>query len=503
MSADHAAEQQYHAALRPFRRRLLQRALLQQAIDTLWPFSVVVLLVLIAARLFPLAAERALLFSVVLSWCGLQLLLPILRPRSAAADARQIDRLLGLHERIATAYAGLQQAAADTLTIRQRADALAVLAGRRPHEMQIALRLRNALIAVPLLGLVVVALLLPNPQHQVLAARAAEAARRAAAAELLTTFLAALPDEPSQQEIAAALQSVIAELNSSEPAPADLLAALTGAAADLQQGSPGSREADRLALAQLSRGLIDLAQRPPDAASVERSASQRLAQTAARLDQLDAAQQRAAAERFSQFAAETAAGPDGLSESLATAAAALNDGRSAAAAAALDEAAAAAQQAERQLAAQDQQAAALAALQQARELLTAAQPGSAPANAAAAPQAAVTAAAAVPAGSGTAAEQAPTAPAGQAAPASAAGTGSREPLRGNAAGAGPLGINSDATAPGTLRLPAAGSSPTLTAVLSAPAYQQQLRADVERAEIPANLRSIVRAYFDQLAQPAP
>ncbi len=503
--ADRTAAVRFTAALRPFRRRLLQHALLQQALDTLWPFAAGALLILITARLLPLPAETAALIGTALTWLLLQPLLVLLLPRSPAGDARRIDRLLGLHERVATAYAGLQSAAADEMVEQQRTDALIMLARRSPAELQIPLRRRNALIAVPLLAAVAAAVWLPNPQHELIARREAEARRREAAAEVLAAYRATLPQDAATAQLRADIDQLLARLAADELTTADALAELSAVSTRLQQESAAGREALRLTLDSLSRRLADLAQQPPDPPELQRDASERLAQTAERIRQLDRAQQRAAAQRFSQFAADTAAGPPDVSAALSDAANALNAGDAAAAAEALQRAAAAARSAESRLAADDRRADAFAALQQAREALTGAQAGSAPNDAAGPPQAAVTAQpAAVGSPNQPAAQAAATAPVSSGNPAAAPSTaGSLDLPIGVTSPDGVLGSADGPSAPGDLRLPAAAAQPAVSDAAAAPAYRQQLRAAVERAEIPAHLRGIVQAYFDQLAQTAP
>jgi DNA segregation ATPase FtsK/SpoIIIE-like protein len=138
------------------------------------------LLLAIAARVWPLMATP-LLIALAISFALLGVLIALAWPWARAIRtkpltwARAFDNLFGLRQRISTALevnSGALTIKNDGLRTRQQQDAVRIAESVDAKKfLPLQLRWRDALVALGLLMALVVALLLPNPQQQVLAAR--------------------------------------------------------------------------------------------------------------------------------------------------------------------------------------------------------------------------------------------------------------------------------------------------------------------------------------------
>jgi hypothetical protein len=167
-----AGENELTGALRAWRRRLSLQMALRWAENGGIGGMLLACLLLLISRFTP--------WSTVLLWAAVLLILPLLcalglalyyRP-SFARSARQVDGLLALHDRLATAWDYRVESA--PLLLLQRRDALRRLSGYTPAASIILLpgRARLATLAIIVLALVLL-LVIPNPENAVLQQQAA------------------------------------------------------------------------------------------------------------------------------------------------------------------------------------------------------------------------------------------------------------------------------------------------------------------------------------------
>src|SRR5687767_5154470 len=134
------------------------------------------ILVLVAARFWPLLPTRILIpLSIVLGLLGVigSLLGVWLWQRSPLQQARRFDRVFGLKERMSAAIEigdGSIPAESDDIATRQLDQALRVAGQVRPSELlPFRADWREWTAPLAAIALVVTALVLPNPQDQVIA----------------------------------------------------------------------------------------------------------------------------------------------------------------------------------------------------------------------------------------------------------------------------------------------------------------------------------------------
>ena len=476
------------------------------------------------------------------------------RPAPATA-LRRADHLLGLRDRLTTAweyrqYSGDHGGGREAPILRlQRADLIA-RAGGLDLRAGLPLRPRRREMAAPAAGVVLllVALLLPNPQNGVLAARATAHARIARAATRIdaarhatmglppaTTAALTKADKLRQAQIARILARLRKELVAARTS-AQAYKALARAQ-DALRALGNSRAAQRNAQAALAAALgRDAATRPlanavrgGNPAAIAR-ASQKLAEGLPKMSPAG----RASLARALQSAAQSAGADSAASPSLQQAATALAQGDQAGARAAL-------QQAGKGAAADAARGAQQSALDQANASLDSARndvsglngDGSSgpPGQATGKGGATTGAAGGAGKGSGKGGDRS-----GQGGKGQGQGSGSGQGQgqgsgsgsgsgRGSGSGSGaggsggggrsgnasggangnrgdrvyvpaPQGNGRSTTSKGTDAAPAGGAYQPLTSVL--PSYERAARAELNNGSVPAADRSLVSTYFDRL-----
>jgi hypothetical protein len=298
-------------------------------------------LVLLIARVLPLAFAQS-----AIAWCalGAGVVLVVagagmawLRRPAPAAAVRRADHLLGLCDRLTTAweYAGRE---APILRL-QRAD----LAAQAEHvdvrrDLPLTPSRRDAVAPAVGTAVLLAVLLLPNPQAQVLAVRTtthahiAHATTHVAQAQHSTgtlprTTLAALPkaDRLRQRQIARVLARLQHQLAAART-PAQALKAIAQAQDALKRLANTQAAAQQAALSALASSLLRSAATRPLAKALRQgnpaSIAAAMRNLAARLAHMSAAQ-RADVARTMQAAANAAARDPSLSQALQNAATSL------------------------------------------------------------------------------------------------------------------------------------------------------------------------------------
>lgn len=242
-----------------------------------WLAPLAALAVLVAARLWPLAAERAWALGLGLSLLAGLALFAWRRRISLSDAARRCDRDLGLADRLATAYVmsgELAAAEADgtptprlLLLCRQREDAWRRVQGLDPRAFIHLRTARRPALAFVILSVAALALaVLPNPQHTVLDERRQQQRAAAALAQelrrqeeaLRQTADPALPADEAQLAAAQTLGRLARRLEDSRGRVEADLAALAAAEEALRQAQDPARlsqGAEARTLAQRLEGL--------------------------------------------------------------------------------------------------------------------------------------------------------------------------------------------------------------------------------------------------------
>lgn len=364
------------------RRRRVRDALLWAPRGVLAGLLVTALVATVA-RLRPLLSnDEVALLAVSLALTGLlAALLAVWLPRRTALEqARFADAALGLRERASTAVelAAGSLEAPPRLAQAQLADAARAAGG---VDVSAALPLllagRDWLLLLVAAGLVGAAVLLPNPQGELLSAQRALEAEIEEQAGSLEAVMAEIEedealDEAQRDELLQPLADALDELEQGDLTREEAVAALSEAEAELRELQASNDPGD------LRRALDDAAQ-----AMAETSAGQQLggalqggnlsaaaAQAAALAESLPALtpeEQAALAEALAEAAAQLREVDAALAEALAEAAGALSTGDVAAAQAALQQAAGTLQQRAGQQAAAQQAGSAAGQLAQGRQ----------------------------------------------------------------------------------------------------------------------------------------
>jgi hypothetical protein len=378
--------EQLQAYLRQWHgRRLLAEALLWLPRGLLAGLLAAVLLAALARARPLLAGVELLAWIGLLAAAGLCLSLPLLWFRwrqEAARQARFADSRFGLQERVATALeiqSGRLEAPAE-LARRQLADTVRA-AARVDLATALPLRFsRQDLLLLLLAGVLLgAAVLLPNPQEEILLRQRALNQLAAEQVQALATLAEEIRHNPAlateqQEALVQPLERAIEELQAGGLSQEQLVAVLSEAEADLRELS-SSQSQERL------RQQLQAAGQPlagnPAAADLGRqlqdgNLSQAGAATAALADSLPnlTAQEAAALAQDLAATADALQNVDSqLSAELDRAAQALQDGDMAAAQQALREAAATLQQRAQQQATAQQAAAAAAQVAEGRQEL--------------------------------------------------------------------------------------------------------------------------------------
>lgn len=242
-----------------------------------WLAPLAALAILVAARLWPLAAERAWALGLGLGLLAGLALVAWRRRISLPDAARRCDRDLGLADRLATAHAlsgELAAAEADggptprlLLLRRQREDAWRRVQGLDPRAFIHPRTPRRPALAFVILSVAALVMaILPNPQHAVLAERRQQQRAAAALAQELRRQEEALrqtgdpaqPPDEARLEAAEALARLARRLEDSRGQVEADLAALAEAEEALRQAQDPaklSQGAEAQALARRLEGL--------------------------------------------------------------------------------------------------------------------------------------------------------------------------------------------------------------------------------------------------------
>ncbi len=246
----HVGFQDHHSALSDLVRRWDRRQRWGQSLRwlpwSLTPGLAAGVLLALASRMRPwLPADQILLIALALAAVGAALAAGFiwLRRRSMLAAARRFDVLFGLNERVSTALELLEGRihANDELSARQIADARAAARAARVHaSLPLRSDRRGWALAGGLALLLIVLLLLPNPQAEVAAQDAAQAAAIEEAAETVRELLqtaAADPalDEADRQQLLEVLQTSAETLAQENLSPEEAFAATSEARAALNE----------------------------------------------------------------------------------------------------------------------------------------------------------------------------------------------------------------------------------------------------------------------------
>jgi hypothetical protein len=322
-------------------RRIARRHAVPWLLRGLAAGAVAAALVLLIARVVPLAIAQ----SAVAWWAlGTGVALAVvgagmawLRRPAPDAAVRRADRLLGLRDRLTTAW---EYAGGEAPILRlQRAD-LAAQAEHVDMRRDLPLTPSRRDVVAPAVGTAVLlaVLLLPNPQDQVLAVhttthtRIAHATTHVAQAQHSTgtlprTTLAALPkaDRLRQRQIARVLARLQHQLAAART-PAQALKAIAQAQDALKRLANTQAAAQQAALSALASSLLRSAATRPLAKALRQGNPASIAAAtrnlAARLAHMSAAQ-RADVARTMQAAANAAARDPSLSQALQNAATSL------------------------------------------------------------------------------------------------------------------------------------------------------------------------------------
>ncbi|HRV90967.1 MAG TPA: hypothetical protein P5526_02260, partial [Anaerolineae bacterium] len=300
---------------------------------TLWLAMLVVVLVELAARTWPMA-NRHLWALVPLGVCLLGVLLYTwLRPLSLYAVARRLDAELHLKDRLATALELQDSDRPDPLAFypRQLADAAAVARQLKPGALdwQVSRQKLGWAAAVATVALALV--FLPNPMDAILAHRAAVQAAAQQQAEAIRAARNELESatDPTSEERAQALAELERLMAALAANPGDLdqaLADLAKTQAQLRELQSPAATARQSALDQLAAQLTALSQGESQASTDTTEAGQALQELAASLPGLDPSAQTDLADTLDRLAAQTAAADADLAKSLVDLANAVRNG---------------------------------------------------------------------------------------------------------------------------------------------------------------------------------
>lgn len=341
--------------LRRFNKRLRLRDGWLKAQQTLWLAGLAGLLVQTIGRLWPVENIWVWTLLPVFVWLLAAIAYTIFKPQTMMQIARRVDLELNLKERLSTALASQTAAAsqsarrltlntrltqpasqfslaAQNLSRLQKSDALAMAAAIVPAQaFALQWMLRSLGVATMLIFLTLASMVIPNPQVERLAQKAAiEQAAKEQAKQIETARQEIEQDQKISPEMRDELARQLEELAKKlQRNPGDLeqaLADLTRLEQELKRKldpNLASRQAMLETLAaQLARATGE--RNSPDAIQSSEQALERLAK---QMEQMDEAQRQQLAQSLAQAAAQSAQTGDGqLSQALAALAQAVQSG---------------------------------------------------------------------------------------------------------------------------------------------------------------------------------
>jgi hypothetical protein len=352
--------------------RLRLRDTLWFASSTLWLAAVLSLAAQLAGRLHPIPGLLWISLAPLALWILIVIGYLMVRPLPPIRVAQRIDTLLDARERLATALELGQRAEQTPLVELQQRDAYAFATTLKPRLVPLEINHRPLMIALALVAVVVALIVLPNPQNQVLAERAAirEATQQAAAQiEQLRQEIA--QNQNLSPEERAALDRELAELQQRlEQNPGnreEALADLSTTEARLQQRLSSDGEAQRAALEQLARNLQASEGQQQSSRPTLEQAEATLQQLAQQIERMTPEERAQLAEQLRQEAQQLQQSAPQTAQALQQAADALQQNDLQQAQQALEQAAQSVQQAQQQQAAQQAAQQSIAQLQEERQ----------------------------------------------------------------------------------------------------------------------------------------
>lgn len=329
---------QLYAHLRRLGRHLRLRDGLHLATRTLWLVAALTVLVELAARFWPLTDRHGWAAVPLLLWLLGVCLYSLWRPLPLFQIARRLDTELGLKDRLATALeleawksGGLENnPQSSNLPTFQLQDSLSVIQQISPRALAWQLPRRPLWLAGGMLALAVSLAFLPNPMDDFLVQRAAiqEAAKKQAEAIQEARHEFEKATDPTAEERAKALQSLAELMKQLSANPGDLeqaLADLAQAEAKLRELQDPQAAARQTAAEQIAAQLAELAQKTnQDSTTTDAAAA--LTELAAALGGLDKAKQQELAQAMEGLAAQAALTDAELAQALADLAAAAREG---------------------------------------------------------------------------------------------------------------------------------------------------------------------------------
>lgn len=372
MSAPSVTINHLQRRLRPMALRLRLRDTLWFASSTLWLAAVLSLAAQLAGRLHPIPGLLWISLAPLALWILIVIGYLMVRPLPPIRVAQRIDTLLDARERLATALELGQRAEQTPLVELQQRDAYAFATTLKPRLVPLEINHRPLMIALALVAVVVALIVLPNPQNQVLAERAAirEATQQAAAQiEQLRQEIA--QNQNLSPEERAALDRELAELQQRlEQNPGnreEALADLSTTEARLQQRLSSDGEAQRAALEQLARNLQASEGQQQSSRPTLEQAEATLQQLAQQIERMTPEERAQLAEQLRQEAQQLQQSAPQTAQALQQAADALQQNDLQQAQQALEQAAQSVQQAQQQQAAQQAAQQSIAQLQEERQ----------------------------------------------------------------------------------------------------------------------------------------
>lgn len=367
-----------------FGRRLRWRDGWLLAQGTLWAACLMVLLIQLAGRVWPV--ERLWLWTVtpLAAWLPIVVCVSLLRPLRPMWVARRADAELGLKERLATALAledweagRLGSFVEPTLALLQRQDALSTAQAIEPRRaFPLRWRRRALLLAAVLVAATAALVVLPNPMDALLAERAAVAQAAEEQAEQIEKLREEIenaqqltPEE--REELLRQLAELAEQLRANPGDREEALADLSTVEEALRQKLDPHADARQVALEALAAQLQALAEGESGEKVEISDTAEALEKLAEKLAEMDAAERDALAQSLAQMAARAAqVGAGDLAQALAALAQAMQSGDSVAASQAAEAAADALAQAQGELADQAALRQALSQLQDSRQAVT-------------------------------------------------------------------------------------------------------------------------------------
>ncbi|NWG21029.1 MAG: hypothetical protein HXY39_11995 [Chloroflexi bacterium] len=382
MAATLATTSEIRQRLRPMARRLRLCDALWLASTSLWIAAGLSLLVQVAGRLWPIPYLFSISLVPVFIWLASIVAYFLFRPLTLHRVARRVDALLDSRERLATALELGERAEHAPLDELQRDDARAFAATLTPRLAPLRFHHRLLALALALMAAAMMLMVLPNPQDQVLAERAAvrEAAQQAAV-QIEQVRQELVQNQALSPEERAALDRELAELQQRlQQNPGnreEALADLSTTEARLQQRVTPDADVQRAALEQLARSLQAMSgQQQAGRPSLEQ-AEAGLQQLAQQVETMTPEEQARVAENLRQQAQQLQQSAPQTAQSLQQAADALEQNNTQQAQQSLNQAAQSVQQAQQQQASQQAAQQAISQLQQDRQSIAEAgqQPG--------------------------------------------------------------------------------------------------------------------------------